>query len=278
MEDTNANRSHKNSVFTELFSEKSNLLELYNAVSGKNYPKNTEIRIITLSNVLYMKQINDICFVIDNKLVVLIEHQSSINENMCIRILLYISREYEKITNRRDLYKKKKIKIPSPEFIVLYNGKDEFPDFKEIRLSDSFEFMSETCFLELVVNVYNVNKGRNIEMANKSPILNDYETFIAEIKENMKKVGLSEAIRLAIKTCVNKNILLSFLREHGSEVENMLITEWNMEEAIEVAKEEIREETWEKARKREEELFALWESGVPLVEAKKRFSFDRKPL
>jgi len=121
---------------------------------------------------------------------------------------------------------------------VLYNGKDEFPDFKEMRLSDSFEVRSEDCFLELVAKVYNVNKGRNVEMANRSPTLNGYEIFIAEIKENMKRVSLSEAIRLAIKTCLKKNILLSFLREHGSEVENMLLTEWNMDEAIEVAKEE----------------------------------------
>jgi len=242
MEDVNANRTHKNSVFTELFSEKSNLLELYNAVSGKNYPEDTEIRIITLSNVLYMKQYNDICFVIDGKLVVLIEHQSTINENMCLRMLLYIAREYEKITSRKDLYKKKMVKIPVPEFIVLYNGKDEFPDFKEMRLSDSFEVRSEDCFLELVAKVYNVNKGRNVEMANKSPTLNGYEIFIAEIKENMKKVSLSEAIRLAIKTCMKKNILLSFLREHGSEVENMLLTEWNMDEAIAVAKEEAWED------------------------------------
>jgi len=102
-----ANRKHKDSVFTKLFGEKSNLLELYNAVSGKNYPESTEIKIITLSNVLFMEKINDICFVIDGKLVVLIEHQSTINKNICLRMLIYSSKEYEKM-----------IKIPTPEFIV----------------------------------------------------------------------------------------------------------------------------------------------------------------
>jgi len=66
MEDAKTNRNHKDSVFTKLFGEKSNLLELYNAVSGKNYPESTEIEIITLSDVLYMEQLNDIAFVIDN--------------------------------------------------------------------------------------------------------------------------------------------------------------------------------------------------------------------
>jgi len=129
-----------------------------------------------------MGQINDICFVIDGKLVVLVEHQSTINENMCLRMLIYSSKEYEKITDSKDLYREKMIKIPTPEFIVLYNGKEEFPDYKEMRLSDSFEIKSETCFLELVAKVYNINKGRNVEMVSRSPVLSGYEDFIAEIK------------------------------------------------------------------------------------------------
>jgi len=237
--DTRANRNHKDSVFTALFGEKQNLLELYNAVTGKNYPEDTEIDIITLSNVLFMEQLNDICFVIDGRMVVLVEHQSSINENMCLRMLIYISREYEKITSSRDLYREKMIKIPTPEFIVLYNGKDEFPDFKEMWLSDSFELRNEDCSLELVARVYNINKGRNAEMAGRSPTLDGYETFIAEIKGNLaNKMSLPEAIRLAMKTCISKNILLSFLKAHGSEVENMLITEWNTADALAVRYEE----------------------------------------
>ncbi|GBU25220.1 hypothetical protein R83H12_01861 [Fibrobacteria bacterium R8-3-H12] len=238
-----ANRNHKDSVFTKLFSEKSNLLELYNAISGKNYPESTEIKIITLSNVLFMEKINDICFVIDGKLVVLVEHQSTINENMCLRMLIYIAGEYGKITNRKDLYRKKMIKIPTPEFIVLYNGKDEFPDYKEMRLSDSFEIKNDTCFLELVAKVYNINKGRNAEMASRSPTLDGYETFIAEIKSNLDTtMNLADAIKAAIKTCLSKNILVYFLREHASEIENMIYGEWNWDDAIAVAKEEEREE------------------------------------
>jgi predicted transposase/invertase (TIGR01784 family) len=285
MTETKINRKFKDSVFTLLFSEKSNLLELYNAISGKNYPESTEIKIITLSNALFMEKINDICFVIDGKLVVLVEHQSSINENMCLRMLIYIAREYEKITNSRDLYREKMIKIPTPEFIVLYNGKDEFPDYKEMKLSDSFEIKNDTCFLELVAKVYNINKGRNADIANRSPVLSGYEEFIAEIKSNLDSMNLAEAIRAAIKTCLSKNILLYFLREHGSEVENMLFTEWNWDDALAVAREEAREEGRDEGivegigigeergvaigrNMERKELFALWESGVSLAEAK----------
>jgi ATP-dependent Lon protease len=275
MEDTKTNRNHKDSVFTALFGEKSNLLELYNAVSGKNYPESTEIKIITLSNVLFMEQINDICFVIDGKLVVLVEHQSSINENMCLRMLIYIAREYEKITNSRDLYRERMIKIPAPEFIVLYNGKDWFPDYKEMRLSDSFGIKNDACFLELVAKAYNINKGRNAEMASRSPILSGYEEFIAEIKSNLNCMSLPEAIKAAIRSCMSKNILVSFLKEHGSEVENMLFTEWNLDDALAVRYEEgvatgeARGVAIGEAKGREE-VFSLLEQGVSLAEAKKR--------
>jgi hypothetical protein len=271
MEDAKTNRKHKDSVFTKLFSEKNNLLELYNAVSGKNYPENTEIEIITLSDVLYMEQLNDIAFVIDNRLVVLIEHQSTLNENMPLRMLIYISREYEKITASKNLYKEKMIKIPTPEFIVLYNGKKEFPDFMEMKLSDSFELKNDTCFLELVVKAYNINKGRNVEMANRSPTLNGYETFIAEINENLKTMGLPAAIKAAIANCISKGILVYFLREHGSEVENMLLTGWNMKDALVVAREEGEEDGLAKGIGiGMEKVFALLEEGLSLQEIKKR--------
>ncbi len=236
--ETATNRKYKDSVFTKLFGTPEKALELYNAISGKNYPESTKIKIVTLSDVLYMEQLNDISFVIDDRLVVLIEHQSSINENMPLRMLMYISREYERLTNSRDLYKEHKIKIPSPEFVVLYNGEKEMADFMEMRLSDSFELGQGVPNLELVVKAYNINKGRNAEMAAKSSALSGYEEFVAAVRANQKAMSLKEAVKAAIKSCVSSNILVEFLTEHGSEVENMLLTEWNMETALEVRYEE----------------------------------------
>ena len=289
IDEENTNRNSKDSMFTALFGEKQNLLELYNAVSGQNYPKDTEIEIVTLSNVFYLKQKNDLAFTIGDKFVVLIEHQSTINENMPLRMLIYIGREYEKLVNMRDRYRRKIVKIPTPEFIVLYNGFEEYPDYKELKLSDSFEVKGDSCNLELVAKVYNINKGRNVEIANRSPVLNGYEEFIAEFAENRKTMHHHEAVRSAIKTCKKNNILLSFLEEHTSEIENMLFGEWDMDIALEVAKEEAREDALAEGRaegirkgkeeglqqgeaKAREELFALLESGVSLAEAKKMFS------
>jgi predicted transposase/invertase (TIGR01784 family) len=140
------------------------------------------------------------------------------------------------------LHRERRIKIPTPEFIVLYNGKKECPDYEELRLSDSYETETETCYLELVAKIYNINKGCNAEIAKRSINLSGYSEFVSEIKENSKTMCLSEAIKAAVKTCIGKNILVSFLERHCSEVENMLLSEWNMKDALEVAKEEGVEE------------------------------------
>jgi hypothetical protein len=68
-----------------------------------------------------MEQINDISFLLDKKQVVLLEHQSTPNENMPLRLLMYIGRVYEKILTSKDIYRSRRITIPRPNFIVLYN-------------------------------------------------------------------------------------------------------------------------------------------------------------
>jgi len=283
-EEINANRNYKDSVFTALFSEPSATLELYNAVSGQNYPPDTKIEIVTLSNALFKGQLNDVAFVVDGKLVVLMEHQSTVNNNIPLRMFMYMGREYEKMTKGKNLYREKKIEIPTPEFIVLYNGKEDLPDFTELRLSDSYKSKAGSKNLELVAKVYNINKGRNDDIVSKSPTLSGYSELVAEVNKNCKTMELADAIVAAIKTCVSKGILLSFLESHASEVLNMLFTEWNLEDAIAVAKEEAWEDAWEKAeekaqkkaQKERDELFAYLEQGHSLEEAKEKFSHSRK--
>jgi len=81
-----------------------------------------------------------------------------------------------------------------------------------------------------------------MDIASRSPVLQGYSELVAEVNRNRDTMELSEAIEVAIKTCISRNILVSFLERNGSEVEGMLLREWNQEEAIEVAKEEAREE------------------------------------
>jgi len=243
--ETSTNRNYKDSVFTSLFGEKETLLELYNAIKNTNYGKDTEIQITTLENVLYMEQMNDISFTIDGKIVVLIEHQSTINPNMPLRMLLYIARTYERITKRDDLYRQSKMTIPRPEFIVLYNGTDEYPDEQTLNLSDMFAQYGEKSpiQLELTVKVYNINKGHNPDFAKRSENLDGYEQFIAAVRDYENQgMDRENAITQAVKDCINRNVLKKFLELNGSEVVNMLLTEWNMKDALRVRENEKAEE------------------------------------
>ncbi|MCL2845888.1 MAG: Rpn family recombination-promoting nuclease/putative transposase [Chitinivibrionia bacterium] len=236
-----ANREYKDSVFTSLFGEKDKLLELYNAIQNTNYGEETDIQITTLENVLYMEQMNDISFVIDNKFVVLIEHQSTINPNMPLRMLLYMGRVYEKIIEAETLYKQNRITIPRPEFIVLYNGKTDYPDEETLKLSDMFE-QKEGALpeLELIVKVYNINEGKNPQFAERSETLKGYEMFIAMARNYEKNMSRDEAIKKAILDCLEKNVLSTYFNDKGSEVINMLLTEWKTEDALRVRGDEER--------------------------------------
>ena len=125
-----ANTKYKDSLFTFLFSKPEVLRELYSALEGINVPTNVPVTINTHQEVLFVERINDISFEIGGKLVVLIEHQSTINPNMALRLLMYIARVYEKIVGDKNIYTTRSITIPRPEFFVLYNGLAPYPNEK----------------------------------------------------------------------------------------------------------------------------------------------------
>jgi hypothetical protein len=224
----NANRELKNSVFTTLFKDEDKVRELYAA----------------LQDVLYMNRINDLSFTAEQKMALIIEHQSSLNHNMPLRILLYMSRVYEKIVDRKSLYKDGLVKIPRPEFIVLYDGTDKTPDRWEEWLSEAYmEVEGNTKIaLDLTVTVYNINKDRNQDLLSRSEHLAGYAECVARVRENEKAMPRDQAVTEAVRRCIRDGILADFLEEHGSEVMNMLLEEWNWDEAKEVWREEGLEE------------------------------------
>jgi len=189
------NRKNKDSVFSFLFSSHDILRELYSAIEGITLPPDIPIDINTLSGIIYKNKINDLSFTIDNRLVVLVEHQSTINNNLPLRLLIYIAHVYEKIVNMKKAYQTKLEKIPFPEFIVLYNGSDKYPDYTELRLSNAFKGienlkLTKNIPLELTVHVYNINQGHNPEILKKCKTLDNYSIFIDKIRE-YQKTGLS---------------------------------------------------------------------------------------
>jgi hypothetical protein len=159
-------------------------------------------------------------------------------------MLTYSSDVYKKLIPRKTLYAKKRIPpIPKPEFIVMYTGQDEFPDRGTYQLSDMFAELDREGLgkLELEVEVYNINNGRNAEMAARSEALKGYSFFISLLREYGKTMDRDSAVERATRECIRQNVLKEFLEEHASELLNMLYG-WNEEEARAFENEEAREE------------------------------------
>ncbi|MDR1445221.1 MAG: Rpn family recombination-promoting nuclease/putative transposase [Treponema sp.] len=251
-----ANREYKSSVFSWLFGTSETLRELYGALSGVELPADIPVTINTLEGVLFKGRMNDISFEIDHRLVIVFEHQSTINENMPLRILLYIARIYETIIAKRSIYREKRVSLPYPEFIVLYNGTAPCGDEYVLNLSDAFTSPGELSLskgeylpLELKVKVYNINRGHNEGILRRSKTLEGYSYFIDTIRKYEEAgTGRDDAMKLAVEECIGDGVLKVFLEQHGSEVVNMLMTEWNWDEALEVREEEGLERGLEQGR------------------------------
>ena len=239
-----ANRVYKDNVFRLLFGEESKSAELYNAIKGTSYAPGA-LSMNTLQNALYYGGLrNDVSFTIEDKLVILLEHQSTVSPNMGLRCLLYIADIYKHLirANKDDLYKTVPMSIETPEFYVLYNGQDEYPDRGIVKLSDLFRVQGAENSLELIVTVYNVNHGRNAELMKRSRTLTEYAAFVAKVKGYKEKsLTDTKALDKAIEDCLNANILREFLLKYGGEIVSILNMEWNLDDALRVRGEEERE-------------------------------------
>ena len=225
-----ANRRYKDTVFRMLFSDKERLLELYNAVSGKSYNNADELEIVTLENAVYMGMKNDLAFLLNTN-IYLYEHQSTVNPNMPLRDLFYISAEYSELVELKSLYSATLIKLPTPNFVVFYNGDMEIGDVSEYRLSDSYMTRVEEPALELRVTVLNVNYGKNVKLMEQCESLKEYAQYVALVRKYKQETGsLDDGVKLAIEQCINEGILEDFLRKNRSEVEMTSIFEYNKEE------------------------------------------------
>jgi len=253
-----ANTKFKDSVFSLLFSDPDLLRELYCALKGIDLPSDIPVTINTLQDVLVMDRINDISFEIGGKLVILIEHQSTINPNMALRLLLYIARVYDKIIgDKKKIYTTNLIRLPRPEFFVLYNGVSPYPDEETLKLSEAFESAASLGIpekgnpsLELVAKVININQGRNEKILQKCKTLNGYCAFIEKVRKYVKEgYSLEEAIRKAVIYCCDHDILKEFLEKNALEVMTVFLTaEWNLDDAKQVWYEEGMEKGLEKGR------------------------------
>ena len=224
-----ANRKYKDTVFRMLFSDRKNLLSLYNAVNGSAYEDEAALEIVTLENAIYMGMKNDLAFIVDTGLF-LYEHQSTYTPNMPLRDLFYISAEYQKFVNHRSLYSSVIQKIPAPNFIVFYNGTEKKEDSWINYLSEAYQNLSGEPNLELKVLTLNINEGHNGELMEQCQILREYAQYVAKVREYARETELDVAVEQEVNDCIQNNILTEFLRKNKSEVIAMSIFEYDKEE------------------------------------------------
>lgn len=241
--DLKSNRLYKSRLFVMLFEDKKNLLELYNAVSGKHYEDPELLKINTLDNAIYMSMKNDLSFLIDARLS-LYEHQSTYSPNLPLRFLFYLSDLLSGITRDENLYGKKKVKIPTPRFLVFYNGEAPQPDSKVLKLSDLYETEETDHKLELEVLMLNINAGHNPELMKASHTLWEYAEYTARVRKYAGEMSVSEAVDRAIAECIHENILKEFLEKYQAEAKNVSIYEYDEERHLR----QEREAAWEEGK------------------------------
>ena len=224
-----ADRKYKDTVFRMLFSDRENLLSLYNAVNRTAYENPEELEIVTLENAIYMGMKNDLAFIIDTNLF-LYEHQSTYNPNMPLRDLFYVSSEYQELVNKKSLYSSSLQKIPAPYFIVFYNGTEKEEEYWENSLSEAYENLTGEPRLELKVITLNINEGHNKELMEQCRTLREYAQYVARVRKYTKEMSLDAAVERAVNECIQEGILENFLRANRAEVIAMSIFEYNKEE------------------------------------------------
>ena len=223
------NRNYKDTVFRMLFSNRKNLLSLYNAINGTSYENPEELEIVTLENAIYMGMKNDLAFIVDTNLF-LYEHQSTYTPNMPLRDLFYISAEYQKLVDKRSLYSSAMQKIPAPNFIVFYNGMEKKADRWENRLSEAYENLVGEPKLELKVVTLNINEGSNRKLLEQCQTLREYATYVAQVRKYAKYMALEAAVEKAVEECIQNGILKEFLQKNKAEVMAVSIFEYDKEE------------------------------------------------
>ena len=241
----NVRRDYKARLFEMIFREKEELLGLYNAVNGTNYSNPEELEINTLENAIYLSMHNDVSFIVDSRLS-LYEHQSTYSPNLPLRYLFYVSDLYAKMTKDSNLYGSKRIKIPSPRFLIFYNGKEERAEREILELSDAFEIHEEEPWLNLKAVLLNINLGYNNDIVNACKTLSDYVIYTSKVREYAEKMCIEDAVEQAITESMTEGILKEFLTQYRSEAKKMSIYEYDEEQQRRWDKEEGEEIGMEK--------------------------------
>ena len=243
----NVAKDYKDRLFRMIFNDREKLLELYNAMNGSDYEDASELQVVTLENAIYLSMKNDVAYVLHDELF-LYEQQSTKNANMPLRCLFYASDTYSVLVKDKNIYGTKMLPLPSPTFVVFYNGRQKMDEEGELRLSDAFVKKQENQNLEVIVKVKNINMGNSRELFEKCRPMRDYMIFVDKVRRYSQEQTLEDAVEQTIRECMEEDVMADFLKRNRAEVVKMCLYEYDEEKQREFDREEGREEGREEER------------------------------
>ena len=232
----------KDSVFTSLFREPKYLLQLYQALHPEDHEATEDsIKNVTITNVLLDQYYNDVGFQIGEKVVILVEQQSSWSINIVVRCLLYLAQTYQEYfeSTKQNVYGSKKLELPRPEVYVIYTGNRKTrPEY--LYMSKEF-FGGDDSVLDVKVKmIYDGKEG---------DIINQYVAFTKIYNEQVKLHGRTrEAVLETIRICKDQNVLSEYLSGREKEVVDIMMTLFNEEYILKTYVESREKEAFEKAK------------------------------
>ena len=232
----------KDSVFTSLFREPKYLLQLYQALHPEDLEATEDsIKNVTITNVLLDQYYNDVGFQIGEKLIILVEQQSSWSSNIVVRCLLYLAQTYQEYfeSTKQNVYGSKKLELPRPELYVIFTGNRKTrPEY--LYLSKEF-FGGDDSVLDVKVKmIYDGKEG---------DIINQYVAFTKIYNEQVKLHGRTrEAVLETIRICKDQNVLSEYLSSREKEVVDIMMTLFNEEYILKTYVESKEKEAFEKAK------------------------------
>ena len=218
-----AKRNAKDTVFSDLFEKPEYLLQLYQAL----HPEDTEatadmLQDATIQNILTDRIYNDLGFVVRDKLMILVEAQSTWSVNIIVRALIYLAQSFQDRFESRNvnLYSTKAVQLPEPELYVIYTGdRSDHPD--TLRLSEEF-FGGKATALDVTVKM--------LYGDDRTTIIGQYVRFCKVLNEQLKKYGsTNEAVLETVRICKDENVLKDYLATHEQEAVSIMMALFNEE-------------------------------------------------
>ena len=238
------NHQRYDHVFKIVFSERKELLSLYNALADTDYDNPDMLEVNTLEDAVFLGMKNDVSFII-NDYQNPFEHQSTTNPNMPLRGLFYLSDLFKQMYYDRLIYTKSRINILTPRYIVFYNGIEEIEDKFELRLSESFAQKTDSPDLEVVAHVININYGHNTELYSKCKKLEEYSIFVDRVHKAIKNVpkhGQAEKLVEAIDSCIKDHVLEDILRKDRNRVMACILSQFDADKYVDGVRQESYDE------------------------------------